>query len=320
MSGARTKVTLLAGGVGGAKMAEGLAALDDVDLSIIGNIADDDEFHGLWVSPDIDTLTYTLAGLINREQGWGVADESTRALDTLNVLGRETWMTLGDRDFGLHIYRTNRRRLGDRPSDIAHDVAQRFGVKPRILLPSDDVVQTRVKTDAGWISFQEYFVREQCQPEISGLDYVGLEAAKVTDEAAEAIGGADLIVLAPSNPLVSIDPILKIDGIRGRVIAADAPVFAVSPLIAGKVVKGPADRMMTALGLRADAVGIAEHYSGLVDRLYIDHADAALTSQIEQNDMSCAVAPIVMKDLDDKARLARQLLDDFGARSQERAA
>ena len=320
MSGVRTKVTLLAGGVGGAKMAEGLAALDDADLSIIGNIADDDEFHGLWVSPDIDTLTYTLAGLINREQGWGVADESTRALDTLNVLGCETWMTLGDRDFGLHIYRTNRRRLGDRPSDIARDVAQRFGVKPQILLPSDDVVQTRVKTDAGWISFQEYFVREQCQPEISGLDYVGLEAAKVTDEAAEAIGSADLIVLAPSNPLVSIDPILKIDDIRERVIAAEAPVFAVSPLIAGKVVKGPADRMMTALGLRADAVGVAEHYAGLVDRLYIDHADAALTSQIEQNGMRCAVAPIVMKDLDDKARLARQLLDDFTARSQERAA
>lgn len=320
MSGAKTKVTLLAGGVGGAKMAEGLAALEDVDLSIIGNIADDDEFHGLWVSPDIDTLTYTLAGLIDRNQGWGVADESTRALQTLNTLGRETWMTLGDRDFGLHIYRTNRRRSGDRPSDIAHDVAENFGVNARIILPSDDVVQTQVETDAGWSSFQEYFVKEQCRPEIKGLNYAGIEAARVTNEAASAIEDAELIVLAPSNPLVSIDPILKIGGIRHRVAAATAPVFAVSPLIAGKVVKGPADRMMTALGLRADAVGIAEHYRGLVDRLYVDHVDASLASQVELNDMDCALSSILMKNLDDKRRLASELVADFRAASQERAA
>ena len=320
MSGDKTKVTLLAGGVGGAKLAEGFAALENVELSIIGNIADDEEFHGLWVSPDIDTLTYTLAGLIDRHQGWGVADESTRALDTLKTLGRETWMTLGDRDFGLHIYRTNRRRNGDRPSDIARDVAAKFGVSANIILPSDDVVQTRVETGAGWISFQEYFVKEQCRPEIKGLDYAGLEAARVTDEAHAAIQGADLIVLAPSNPLVSIDPILKIGDIRQTVAAAKAPVFAVSPLIAGKVVKGPADRMMTALGMRADAAGIAEHYRGLVDRLYVDHVDASLTSQVEQNGMACALSSILMKRLDDKRRLAGELVADFRAASQERAA
>ena len=320
MSASRTKVTLLAGGVGGAKLAEGFAALEDVELSIIGNIADDDEFHGLWVSPDIDTLTYTLAGLIDRQQGWGVADEGTRALETLNRLGRETWMTLGDRDFGLHIYRTNRRRAGDRPSDIASDVAEKFGVKAKIILPSDDVVQTRVATEAGWISFQEYFVKEKCQPEITGLDYVGIDEAQPTKEAIRAIGSADLIVLAPSNPLVSIDPILKIGDIRQHVCAAKAPVYAVGPLIAGKVVKGPADRMMTALGLRADAIGIAEHYRGLVNHLYIDHADAALTTQVEQNGMTCALSHILMQSLDDKRRMASELLEDFRARTRERAA
>ena len=320
MSSDKTKVTLLAGGVGGAKMAEGFAALDDVELSIIGNIADDDEFHGLWVSPDIDTLTYTLAGLIDRNQGWGVADESTRALTTLNTLGSETWMTLGDRDFGLHIYRTNRRRGGDRPSDIARDVANKFGVKSRIILPSDDLVQTQVETDAGWISFQEYFVKEQCRPEIKGLNYIGIDTAQATDEALAAIQDADFIVLAPSNPLVSIDPILKIGDIRQQVASANAPVFAVSPLIAGKVVKGPADRMMTALGLRADAVGVAEHYRGLANRLYVDLADEALAPQVELNGMSCALSRILMKDLDDKRRLASELVADFKASTQECAA
>lgn len=303
-----TRVTLLAGGVGGAKMAEGFAALDDADLTVIGNVADDEEFHGLWVSPDIDTVTYTLAGLINRAQGWGVADEGLRALDVLGILGQDTWMTLGDRDFGLHIYRTMRRRSGDRPLEIARDVAEAFGVTARIVLPTDDVVQTRVQTASGWMSFQEYFVREKCAPEVIGFDYVGIAEAQPTPEALDALAQADVIVIAPSNPLVSIRPILGIPGITDAVRAASAPVLAVSPLIGGKVVKGPADRMMRSLGHRADAVGIAAFYAGLVDLLVIDDEDALLTDAVREHVAACAVRPTFMQTVEDKATLAREIL------------
>lgn len=303
------KVTLLAGGVGGAKMAEGLAALPDVELSVIGNVADDDEFHGLWVSPDIDTLTYSLADVIDRNQGWGVADESHRSLDTLTKLGNDTWMSLGDRDFGLHIHRTMRRLRGERPSVIARDVARAFGVAAEILLPTDDRVQTRVRTDAGWLSFQEYFVRERCGPEVRELAFDGIEQARPTPEALTAIAEADLIVIAPSNPLVSIAPLLDTPGIRDAVRAARADKIAVSPFIAGKVIKGPADRMMAALGLRADAAGVAERYADIAQTLVIDHQDEHLSDEIQAFGMTPVCADILMKDKADKARLAREVVD-----------
>lgn len=308
MSGSTIKVTLLAGGVGGAKMAEGLAALPEVELTVICNVADDDCFHGLWVSPDVDTMTYTLAGLIDRQQGWGVADEGHRALSVLETLGNDTWMSLGDRDFGLHIYRTDRRHRGDRPSDIARDVAAQFGVKPRIVLPTDDRVQTRVRTQDGWLSFQEYFVREQCRPEVLELDYRGLKDALPTPEALAAIASADVIIVAPSNPLVSIAPITEIAGMRQALAAAAAPILAVSPLIAGKVVKGPADKMMASLGMRADALGVAERYADFVDHLVVDREDAALAAQISVLGLGCSTSAILMKDLADKTRLAGELM------------
>ncbi len=304
------KVTLLAGGVGGAKMAEGFDGLAGVELSVIGNIADDASFHGLWVSPDIDTLTYSLAGRIDRAQGWGVADEGHRALSVLKELGAETWMTLGDRDFGLHIYRTAALAQGQSRSEIAAHVAKTFGVKSRILLPTDDVVQTRVRTAEGWLSFQEYFVREQCKPEVLELAYDGINAAKPTDRALSAIAEADLIVLAPSNPLVSITPILEVRGIRDAVRAARAKVVAVSPLIAGKVVKGPADRMMKALGLRADALGVAEYYGDLLDHMVIDHLDAALAGSVEALGTTCAVVPTLMTSRAEKEALAARVIGD----------
>ena len=304
-----TRVTLLAGGVGGAKMAEGLAALPDIALTVIGNIADDDEFHGLWVSPDIDTLTYSLAGLIDRSQGWGGADEGHRALEMLSRLGQDCWMSLGDRDFGLHIWRTMRRGRGDRPSLIAQDAARALGVGPRIVLPTDDRVQTRVRTDAGWLSFQEYFVREKCAPEIRELRFDGIDSARPTPEALAAITGADLLVLAPSNPLVSIAPILGINGITEAFRAAKAPKLAVSPFIAGKVVKGPAGRMMAALGMRADALGVAERYARLIDLLVIDDQDADLRDPIAALGMRAECRPILMRDQADKQRLAGELLE-----------
>ena len=165
------KIALLAGGVGGAKMAEGFSALQNIELSIIGNIGDDDEFHGLRVSPDIDTITYTLSGIVNRERGWGIKNESLRALDMLKKLGNKTWMTLGDSDFGLHIYRTQRLLEGSKPSDIATDIAKKLGVKAKIILPTDDKIRTLVKISEGWISFQEYFVKRKCIPKILDLKY-----------------------------------------------------------------------------------------------------------------------------------------------------
>ncbi|MEL7299675.1 MAG: 2-phospho-L-lactate transferase [Pseudomonadota bacterium] len=315
-----TKVTLLAGGVGGAKMAEGFAALPDVELTIIGNVADDDDFHGLWVSPDIDTMLYTLSGRINRTQGWGVADEGHRALDTLGELGADTWMFLGDRDFGLHIYRTERLKRGDRPSVITADMAQAFGIGPRIVLPTDDRVQTRVETAEGWLSFQEYFVRERCAPEVTALRIEGLGTATPAPGALEAIEAADVIVIAPSNPLVSIQPILGIPGIAAAVQGAVAPVLAVSPLIAGRVVKGPADRMMTALGMRADVVGVAECYAELADTLFIDTADAGLADAVAETGPRPVVTDILIPDAENKARLAREILSQAAVRREREAA
>ena len=301
-------VTLLAGGVGGAKMAEGFAALPGVALTVIGNIADDAEFHGLWVSPDIDTVVYSLAGVIDRAQGWGVADEGRRALDTLQRLGEDTWMFLGDRDFGLRIHRSARLAKGERRSVIAADVARAFGVAARIVLPTDGVVQTRVRTDAGWLGFQEYFVREKCAPEVREIAFDGIETAPATPEALAAIAGADLVVVAPSNPLVSIAPILAIPGLRDAIAKAAAPCIAVSPLIAGKVVKGPADRMLASLGHRQDAVGVAALYADIVDLMVIDRADVALVPAIEGLGMAAVQSDILMRDAADKARLAGEVI------------
>lgn len=290
-------------------MAEGLAALEGVELTIIGNIADDEQFHGLWVSPDIDTVTYTLAGLIDRSQGWGVADEGLRALGVLERLGEHTWMTLGDKDLGLHIYRTMRRAEGDRPSDIARHIAKAFEVKPTIVLPTDDWMQTRLVTDIGPLSFQEYFVRELCKPEVLEIWFEGVEFAKPTPEALEALESADLIVLAPSNPLVSLDPILAIPGMHDAVVEAPAPVIAVSPLIAGKTVKGPAARMMKSLGLEPSALGVAQHYQGLVDSLVIDSQDADLQPAIEALGMEVSTTDILMPTQERKRELAAYLLE-----------
>lgn len=306
-----TRVTLLAGGVGGAKLAEGLAEIHEVSLTVIGNVGDDEEFHGLWVSPDIDTMLYTLSGRVNRDQGWGLADESNRALEMLNCLGANTWMFLGDSDFGLHIYRTERLRSGDRPSDILADIASKFGINSKIVLPTDAKVQTRVLTDEGWLSFQEYFVRERCQPEVLELSYNGLESSKITPEAEQALMETELIVIAPSNPLVSILPILKIPGFHTVLQKATAPILAVSPLIAGKALKGPADRMLTSLNYRADAVGVAHFYENIAAHFLMDSNDVELSDEVSKLGMKPYTADILMPDLAGKVRVAHEILEIY---------
>ena len=306
-----TNVTLIAGGVGGAKMAEGFDMCKDVELTIIGNVADDDEFHGLWVSPDIDTIMYTLSGKINRSQGWGVNDEGHRALDVLKELGKETWMFLGDRDFGLHIYRTERLKNGDRPSDITSEISQKFGITSKINLPTDDKVQTRVRTTAGWQTFQEYFVRDKCVPDVLELHYEGLSQSSITPEAESSIVNAELIVLAPSNPLVSISPIIEIPGFKKVLQNTNVPIIAVSPLINGKVIKGPADKMLASLGHRPDVLGIAQYYKDVISHLVIDEQDSSFFEDINSIGISPYSTDILMRDAMDKKRLALKILEIF---------
>ena len=302
-------ITLIAGGVGGAKLAEGFDAINEINLSVIGNIADDDTFHGLWVSPDIDTLTYSLAKIINRDQGWGLRNETFNSLKILSKLNQETWMTLGDKDFGLHIYRTMRRQKGDSPSEIANDISKFFGLKTKIILPTNDIVKTKLLTKNGWLNFQQYFVREKCIPKISKIKFDGIEKAVPTKESISSLKNADLIVLAPSNPLVSLGPIIDIPLIRETIINAKAPKVAVSPFIGNKTVKGPANKMMEELGENPNAVGFAQRFSDIIDLLFIDKSDNHLDKEIKSIIKKTFFTNILMKDQNDKLNLSKKILE-----------
>ena len=302
-------ITLIAGGVGGAKLAEGFDAINEINLSVIGNIADDDTFHGLWVSPDIDTLTYSLAKIINRDQGWGLRNETFNSLTMLSKLNQETWMTLGDKDFGLHIYRTMRRQKGDSPSEIANDISKFFGLKTKIILPTHDIIKTKLLTENGWLNFQQYFVREKCVPKISKIKFDGIEKAVPTKESISSLKNADLIVLAPSNPLVSLGPIIDIPLIRETIINAKAPKVAVSPFIGNKTVKGPANKMMEELGENPNAVGFAQRFSDIIDLLFIDKSDNHLDKEIKSIIKKTFFTNILMKDQNDKLNLSKKILE-----------
>ena len=302
-------ITLIAGGVGGAKLAEGFDAINEINLSVIGNIADDDTFHGLWVSPDIDTLTYSLAKIINRDQGWGLRNETFNSLTMLSKLNQETWMTLGDKDFGLHIYRTMRRQKGDSPSEIANDISKFFGLKTKIILPTNDIIKTKLLTENGWLNFQQYFVREKCIPKISKIKFDGIEKAVPTKESISSLKNADLIVLAPSNPLVSLGPIIDIPLLRETIINAKAPKVAVSPFIGNKTVKGPANKMMEELGENPNAVGFAQRFSDIIDLLFIDKSDNHLDKEIKSIIKKTFFTNILMKDQNDKLNLSKKILE-----------
>ncbi len=302
------KVTLIAGGVGGAKLAEGLAAAKEISLSIIGNIADDDEFHGLWVSPDIDTMLYTLSEKINRKQGWGVKNDDYKSLNVLKTLGSDTWMSLGDKDIGLHIYRTQRIKNGDSRSLVTSDIARAFNIKPRIILPTDDIVKTKIKTPNGWLSFQEYFVKERCKPEVKGIKFSGIKQSRPSPKALKALKEADLIIIAPSNPLVSIAPILGVPEVSETIKRSNGIKIAISPLIDGKAVKGPAETMMRNRNLRPDSLGIAEYYSDLIDCIMIDKKDFKLLKSIEAMGLKVISTNTLMVNKLSKIRVASKVI------------
>jgi len=303
-------IVLLCGGVGGSKMAEGLYhSAYNSELSIVGNVADDQEFHGLWVSPDIDTLTYTLADIIDSEKGWGLSNETDHTLTALNRLGCDTWMYLGDQDFATHIYRTQQRTLGVRPSEIASTIARKLGVKAKIVLPTDQVIQNRVLTAKGWQDFQSYFVKNGCQEEILEVDLIGIEQAQATDEVLTTIAEADFIIIAPSNPIVSISPILAIPGIEEALHKTSAPVIAVSPIINGRAIRGPADKMMNAAGYSSDVIGVAQCYQGVIDGIVIDNADQHFVPQLKEKNLQVMVTNTLMNNRESKIELVNGIVE-----------
>jgi len=303
------KVTLLAGGTGGTKLAHGIAMLGvRVELTVIANVGDDAEMHGLHVSPDIDALLYTLSGLIDADRGWGIRGDTHTAHAMFERLGAaETWFTVGDGDLATHAHRTRLLRDGASLTDATAAMATALGIDARILPATDDRLRTRLETDAGTLEFQDYFVRLRQEPAVNAVTFEGLEDARPTADALAAVRGADLVVIGPSNPIVSIGPILALTGVRATLAEAQRRV-AVSPIVAGRALKGPADRMLASLGHEATALGVARLYAGIVDRFVVDEQDVALRSEIEALGMAVDVLPTVMRDDAGRAALAAALL------------
>jgi LPPG:FO 2-phospho-L-lactate transferase len=305
-------VVALAGGVGGAKLASGLAAAVAERLTVIVNTADDLERHGLAIWPDHDTVVYTLAGLDDRDHGWGLRDETWAVMDALERLGEPAWFRLGDRDLATHLFRTERLRAGQRPTEVALALQRALGIAPRVLPMSDEPVRTHVRSDEGWLEFQDYFVRLRQAPEVREVGFDGIERARSTSEVLDAIDEAAAIVVCPSNPIVSIGPILAVPGLRAAVDArraAGVPVVAVSPIVGGRALKGPADRMLRSLGHEASALGVARVYAGLIDAIVIDQVDEALAGPIEALGIRTLAVDSVMADDAGRERLARDVLE-----------
>lgn len=303
------RILALAGGVGGAKLAHGLAmALRPADLAIAVNTGDDFRHLGLHVSPDLDTVMYNLAGLNNQAQGWGLAGETWNFMAATGRLGGETWFRLGDHDLATHVERT-RRLERESLSAITADLCRRLGVKHAVVPMSDDPVRTLVDTDKGRLAFQDYFVRLRCTPKVRRLIFQGARQARPSAGIMAALESKRLqaIVVCPSNPFLSIDPILSVPGIKAALKACHAPLVAVSPLIGGQAVKGPAAKIMGELGMPTTPAGIARHYRGLLDGLVIDRADEALTAELGK--LPVLVTDTLMKGPDDKRRLAAEVLN-----------
>ena len=303
------KVTLLAGGTGGAKLAHGFAMLGSrVDLSIIANVGDDTEVHGLHVSPDVDAILYTLAGLADRERGWGIIGDTDSAQAMFERFGVETWFRLGDADLATCIERTRRLRDGDRLTEVTRQLTTALGVEVHVLPATDDRYRTRLLTDDGRLDFQEYFVRRRQEPEVRGVEFDGSATAQPTPEVLAAIADADLLVIGPSNPLVSIGPILALPGVRDAVGETSAAVIAVSPIVGGQALKGPADRMLVSTGHEATATGVARLYADIADRFVVDDADAGLAPEIEALGPVPVVLRTIMRTDAERAALAEDIL------------
>ena len=304
------KVAVIAGGVGGARMALGFArAVPAEDLDIIVNVGDDDRFHGLYVCPDLDTVLYTLAGIVDRAQGWGVEGDDTRALDVLRKLESPgAWMKLGDADLGLHIYRSSRLAQGASLTVAMEEARCAFGIRCGILPVSDAECPTQVETENGTVRFQEWFVRDRAQPVVKALRFDAALSAQITEQARKALLGADLIVFAPSNPLLSIQPMLAVGGVRETLQRARARKVAISPLIGGRALKGPLVKLMEDIGQDCTNEGIARGYSGLADLFVIDESDSQEAAEVGRANIKVVSLPTLIPDSARSEALARSIL------------
>ncbi len=301
---------VFAGGVGGAKLASGMArSVGPESLTVVVNTADDLEMYGLHVSPDLDTVIYTLAGIANPDTGWGIVGDTFNNFEMLQKLGTKPWFRLGDRDLAVHLTRTELIRKGQTLSEAVAYLSQQLGVVSRVLPMTDDRVRTIVDTDEGLFSFQEYFVKSQWRPVVRGLIYEGADDAVPLPAAVRAIETADTIIIAPSNLYLSIDPILSLQDCKDAMLNASAPIIAITPIIGGEAVKGPAAKLMRELGEEPSAAVVAEHYADFINGFVLDVRDAHLKQQIEDMGMGVLVTDTLMNDDDDRARLACEVVN-----------
>ena len=317
------RVLALTGGIGGAKLALGLAkVLGPDEVAFVVNTGDDFEHLGFHISPDVDTLVYTLSGEANVDTGWGRRDESWHFMDVAKNLGMQTWFRLGDRDLALHVYRRERLAEGATLTETTGEICECLGVTQPVLPMSDDPVRTRVLTPDGPLAFQHYFVRDRCRPAVTGFEFDGIGQAAVNPEIAALLArdssaspgaGLGAIVICPSNPFVSVDPILDLPGMRRLLRSAGAPIVAVSPIVGGRAIKGPTAKMMRELDIPASATAIARHYGDLITGFVLDECDAVLESEVADLGLATTVTQTVMSSLDDRIALARDVLAFAGA-------
>jgi len=307
------RLVALAGGTGAAKLLRGLdALLPPGAMTVVGNTGDDAAIWGLHVSPDLDTVCYALGGLIDEDRGWGLRDESFRTLGEMVRFGEPTWFNLGDRDLATHLHRTRLLAEGRTLSEVTAKLAADLRVRHTVLPMSDQPVRTRILGSDGWLGFQEYFVREKTQVEVRAVEYGGAGEARPAPGLIEAIGGAEAVLVCPSNPITSIGPILAVPGIVAALEGTGAPVLAVSPIVGGRAVSGPAGRLMAACGLPVSAVGIAQAYAPWLDFLVMDNEDVALGSSVEATGARPVVASTLMTGRVEEMRLARRILEALG--------
>lgn len=306
-------IVVLAGGVGAARFLQGVVqVLPQEEVTVIANTGDDCEFYGLHVSPDVDIVMYTLAGLVNETQGWGIRDDTSHTMQQLTSYGHEDWFQLGDRDLATHIHRTQRLRQGQTLSEVTDDLRQRLGLKLRILPMSDQAVQTHVQTPAGLLHFEEYFVKRRCSDPVQAVTFVGAEKARPAPGVLDALKEAEAILIAPSNPIVSIGSILAVPGIHDTLHEASGMVVAVSPIVDGAPIKGPADALMRGLHMEVSALGVARHYRDFLDVMVIDQLDAHLLDAIEDLGIPARATDTIMRDAAAKKALARTVLEAAG--------
>lgn len=302
-------ITVLSGGVGAARLLAALSdSVDPSELSAIVNVGDDLTMHGLTICPDLDTIMYTLAGLNNTELGWGLAGESWRVMQELDALGGDAWFRLGDRDLATHLYRSQRLSNGATKTEVTTELCRRLGVRVPLLPVTNDVIATTFETELGRLSFQEYFVRHHHGVEVTSIDIVGAETASASDEVLRALREASRIVVAPSNPLISIDPILRVRGVRELLEQRRDTVLGVSPIVDGHALKGPADRLLAELGHEVSCVGVLDFYKGLIGTWIIDDADVKRANEVRDRGVEVIVTTTIMAEVDNARRLSAAVL------------